>query len=216
MMMERILGGRRWTRPALMLVTDRKQCADRSLVEVVEQAIEGGVNIVQLREKDLPAGELLALARQIRGVCIGRALFLVNDRVDVALLCGADGVQLSSTGLPVAAVRQLVPGSMMVGRSVHSVNEARQAELDGADFVVAGTIFRTPSHPDATPAGGELLKNMVSRLSIPVLAIGGINAGNAAECWDAGVSGVAVVSAILGAEDPLQAAQQLVPAKVEE
>lgn len=215
-MMERILGGRRWTRPALMLVTDRKQCADRSLVDVVEQAIEGGVNLVQLREKDLPAGELLALARQLRGICSHRALFLVNDRVDVAMLSGADGVHLSSTGLPVAAVRQLVPGSMLVGRSVHSVNEARQAELDGADYVVAGTIFRTPSHPEAVPAGDELLRNMVSRLSIPVIAIGGINAENAAVCWNAGVSGVAVVSALLGAENPQRAAEQLVPPAPEE
>jgi len=215
-MTERYLGGRRWPNPALMLVTDRTQCAGRSLVEVVDQAIEGGVNLVQLREKDLPAGELLGLARQLRGVCSHRALFFINDRVDVALLCGADGVQLSSTGLPVAAVRQFVPASLLVGRSVHSVNEARQAELDGADLVIAGTVFRTPSHPDAIPGGSELLRNMVSRLSIPVLAIGGINAENAGECWSVGVSGVAVVSAILGAEDPRAAAARLVPAAIEE
>lgn len=199
-----------------MLVTDRRRCAGRSLVEVVEQAVEGGVNIVQLREKNLPAGELLALARQLRGVCCHRALFLVNDRVDVALLCGADGVQLSSTGLPVAAVRQFLPSSMLVGRSVHSVNEARQAETDGADLVIAGTIFRTPSHPDATPAGTELLRNMVSRLSIPVVAIGGINAETAADCWSVGVSGIAVVSAIQGAADPRAAAASLVPPALQE
>jgi thiamine-phosphate pyrophosphorylase len=194
-----------------MLVTDRTQCAGRSLVEVVEQAIDGGVNIVQLREKDMPANELLVLARQLRGICSHRALFLINDRLDIALLCGADGVQLSSTGLPVAAVRQLAPSSMLVGRSVHAVNEARQAETDGADLVIAGTIFRTPSHPDATPAGTELLRNMVSRLAIPVVAIGGINAETAADCWSVGVSGIAVVSAIQGADDPRAAAASLVP-----
>jgi len=210
------LGGRRWPNPALMLVTDRTQCAGRPLVEVVDQAIEGGVNIVQLREKGLPPGELLALARQLRGICSRRALFIVNDRVDVALLCGADGVQLSAIGLPVAAVRQFLPSSMLVGRSVHSVNEARQAETDGADLVIAGTIFRTPSHPDATPGGGELLRNMVSRLSIPVVAIGGINAENAGECWSAGVSGIAVVSAIQAAEDPRAAAARLLPVTSEE
>jgi thiamine-phosphate pyrophosphorylase len=199
-----------------MLVTDRTQCAGRPLVEVVDQAIEGGVNIVQLREKDLPAGELLALARQLRGVCSHRALFLINDRVDVALLCGADGVQLSATGLPVAAVRQFLPSSLLVGRSVHSVNEARQAETDGADLVIAGTIFRTPSHPDAIPGGTELLRNMVSRLSIPVVAIGGINAGNVGECRHAGVAGVAVVSAIQSADDPRAAAAGLVPPAAEE
>src|SRR5690349_15976367 len=131
-------------RRVLMLVTDRTQCGNRSLPQVVADAIDGGVNAIQLREKDLPAGELLALARQLRGVCGHRALLLINDRVDVALLSGADGVHLGETGLPVAAVRQLLPPSMRVGRSVHSVNAARQAELDGADYLLVGTLFPSP------------------------------------------------------------------------
>src|SRR5204863_7144926 len=123
-------------------------------------------NAVQLREKDLPAGELLSLARQLRGVCGERALLLVNDRPDVALLSGADGVQLGEAGLPVAATRQLLPSSMWVGRSVHSVNGARQAELDGADYVMVGTLFASPSHPETAPAGVALLHDVVQRVSL--------------------------------------------------
>src|SRR3712207_5669331 len=104
-MSERSAGNRRWPRQVLMLVTDRKQCGSRPLPDVVAAAIEGGANVVHLREKDLPAGELLALARQLRGVCGARALLLVNDRVDVALMSGADGVHLGEDSLPVAPVR---------------------------------------------------------------------------------------------------------------
>ncbi|MFN3653495.1 MAG: thiamine phosphate synthase [Armatimonadota bacterium] len=201
----------RWPESVLMLVTDRKRCGERSLPEVVEAAIEGGVNVVQLRERDLPAGELLKLARQLRGVCGTRALLLINDRVDVAILSGADGVHLGENGLPVAAVRQMLPPSMLVGRSAHSKNSARQADLDGADYLVVGTIFPSPSHPDAEPAGEELLRDVSTRTQVPVIAIGGVTAENAASCFAAGASGIAVVSAILGSDDPRAAAQRLAP-----
>jgi thiamine-phosphate diphosphorylase len=199
-----------------MLVTDRKQCGSRSLAQVVGDAIDGGVNAVQLREKDLPAGELLVLARQLRGVCGHRALFFVNDRADVALLCGADGVHLSEAGLPAAAVRHILPQSLKVGKSVHTVNAARQAELDGADYVVAGTIFPSPSHPDVPPAGLKLLEDVAARLTIPVVAIGGISPENVEECWRAGASGIAVVSSVLRADDPRRAAERLVPVPEED
>jgi thiamine-phosphate pyrophosphorylase len=215
-MTERVLGGRPWTRKALMLVTDRKQCGERSLPDMVAEAVDGGVNMVQLREKDLPASELLALARQLRGICSHRALLIINDRLDVALLCGADGVQLGEGGLPVAAARQLLPASMLVGRSAHAVNTARQAELDGADFIVAGTVFASPSHSDVAPGGIELLKKFTSRLNIPVIAIGGVNAENVDECWQVGASGVAVISAVLKAENPRQAAERILPPSPEE
>ena len=210
-MSERFEIGGRWPAQVVMLVTDRNQCGDRSLAAVVGEAIEGGVNVVQLREKDLPAGELLALARQLRGVCGPQALLIINDRLDVALLCGADGVHLGETSVPVAAARQLLPPSMLVGRSVHAVNPARQAELDGADYVLVGSVFQTPSHPDVTPAGTDLIRNVRTRLTIPVLAIGGINPDNAADCWAAGANGLAVQSAILSAQNPQAAAQRLQP-----
>jgi thiamine-phosphate pyrophosphorylase len=134
----------------------------------------------------------------------------------VALLCGADGVQLGEGGLPVAAARQLLPASMLVGRSAHAVNTARQAELDGADFIVAGTVFASPSHSDVAPGGIELLKKFTSRLNIPVIAIGGVNAENVDECWQVGASGVAVISAVLKAENPRQAAERILPPSPEE
>lgn len=198
-----------------MLVTDRARCRNRTLVETVEEAIEGGVNAVQLREKELPAAELLQLARRLRGVCGTRALLFVNDRADVALLSGADGVHLGEHGLPVAAVRQILPPSMRVGRSVHSVKAARQAELDGADYVLAGTIFRSPSHPEVSPAGAALLRDLVARVAVPVVAIGGVNPETVEECWSAGAAGIAVLSTILGADDARLAAQRLAPAPEE-
>lgn len=203
---------RRWPERVLMLVTDRSQCGDRSLPEVVAEAIEGGVNVVQLREKDLPAGELVALARQLRGVCGHQALLLINDRVDVAMLSGADGVHLPENGLPTAAVRKLLPPSFRIGRSVHTINAARQAEQDGADYLLIGTIFASPSHPGQTPGGPELVRGVVRRVQLPVVAIGGVTAENVEQCWNAGASGVAVISSILGAEDPRAAAERLRPA----
>jgi thiamine-phosphate pyrophosphorylase len=199
----------KWPAQVLMLVTDRTRCPD--LPTAVAAAIEGGVNVVQLRERDLPAGELLALARHLRGICGHQALLLVNDRVDVALLAGADGVHLGGTGLPVSAVRGLLPPSFLVGRSIHSVNEARQAEQDGADYVVAGTIFPSTSHPDLTPTGAALLTNLKARLTIPVVAIGGVTAENAAECRAAGAAGIAAISALLDTDDPTAAARAFAP-----
>ena len=127
--------------PCLALVTDRRLCPPGSLADRVERAIAGGVDLVQLREKDLPAGELMALARELRRVTRGRALLLVNDRVDVALACEADGVQLGEAGVPANVARKLMGPELLIGRSVHGEAGARQAEADGADFLVVGTIF---------------------------------------------------------------------------
>jgi thiamine-phosphate diphosphorylase len=198
----------RWPDHPLMLVTDRRR-VNGDLVAAIEAAVEGGVNVVQLREKDLTAGELLELARRVRGVTAGRALLLVNDRVDVALLAGADGAHLGEAGLPVAAVRAWLPAGMLVGRSVHGVAGARQAELDGADYLVAGTLFPSRSHPDAAPTGPGLLAEIVARVSLPVLGIGGIGLAEAVECRRRGAAGVAVVDAILAAPDPRAAAAAL-------
>lgn len=195
----------------LMLVTDRRQCGDRPLAEVVAEAVAGGVNAVQLREKDLAPAELFDLARRLRGVCGPDALLLVNDRVDIALMVGADGVHLGESSVPVAAARKLLPPSMLVGRSVHSVNAAREAEQDGADYVLVGTLFASPSHPEVAPAGVELLRNVKSRVSLSVLGIGGIRVENADACWQAGADGIAVQSAILQAGDPRAAAARLAP-----
>jgi thiamine-phosphate diphosphorylase len=196
---------RRWPARPLMLVTPGwcrpgEEARTEALLQQVEAALEGGVNVVQLREHALPAGELLRLARRLRGLCGHQALLLINDRADVALLSGADGVHLGVAGLPAGPVRQLLPPSMLVGCSVHSVDEARQAELEGADYILAGTVFASGSHPGAEPAGPELLRALATRLRVPVMAIGGVTAENAGECLAAGATGVATISALLPAQ----------------
>ena len=165
--------------------------------------------MVQLREKDLPGGVLLKLASRLKETVASRALLVVNERADVTLACGADGVQLGEEGLPVAAVRRLVGADLLIGRSVHSVESALRAEAEGADFLIAGAIFPTGSHSQAEPAGVGLLSRIAPRVRIPVLGIGGIGHHNVAQVIEAGAHGAAVISAILSAEHPEEAASRL-------
>ena len=205
------------TVPCLALVTDRSALGGLSLEEAVAQAIEGGANLVQLREKDpdersLAAADLLALAEKLRAVTQGRALFLVNDRLDVALACAADGVHLPERGLPVAAARRLAGDAFIIGRSVHSVAEAVRAQEEGADYVQVGAIFASRSHPGQPVAGLSLLEDVAAAVAIPILAVGGITAANVGDVMRAGASGAAVISAILGTPSPREAARGLAQA----
>ena len=200
---------RRWPEPCLMLVTDCSRLRGRALEVVASLAVEGGATVVQLREPDLPTGELYDLAITLRAVLRGRALLLVNDRVDVALAAGADGVQLPERGLPARAVREIAGAACILGRSVHSAEAAVDAEAGSADFVLAGTIYATASKPEQTPAGVELVRAAVQAVRVPVIAIGGVTAENAGELIEAGASGVAVIGAIMDADDPKQAAAEL-------
>jgi thiamine-phosphate pyrophosphorylase len=195
--------------PCLALVTDRRLCPAGSLVARVKQAVAGGVDLVQLREKDLPARELLDLAQQLREITRGKALFVVNDRVDVALACAADGVQLGEEGLPAPVARRLLGEGLLVGRSVHSVAGATQAEAQGADFLLAGTVFPSLSHPQGRPAGAGLLRQVRGAVRIPLLGIGGVTAANVGQVMAAGAQGAAVIQAILSAQDPALAAAEL-------
>ncbi|MGD0765288.1 MAG: thiamine phosphate synthase [Dehalococcoidia bacterium] len=201
--------------PSLCLVTDRRRCSAISLEDVIMQATQGGANVVQLREKDLSAAELFTLGVRLREITKNRALLLINDRVDVAQACGADGVQLPENGLPTPVARWVLGRHALVGRSVHSVEAAAQAEGDGADMVVVGPVFQTASKPDAAPVGLELVREIANGITIPVLAIGGITPENVGDVIRAGASGAAVVSAICGAADPRAAAEALVQAMAE-
>lgn len=199
--------------PCLALITDRRLCQDEDdLVERVKRAVMGGVTMVQLREKDLPAGELLRLGVRLREAAEGRAIFVVNDRVDVALACGAQGVHLPEAGLPPRVARRLAEARLLIGRSVHSLEGAMVAETGGADYLEVGTIFPTSSHPNAVPAGVELLCRVKEKVSIPILAIGGVKTFNVGEVIRAGAAGAAVISAILATPDPQEAAQKLMEA----
>jgi thiamine-phosphate pyrophosphorylase len=197
--------------PAVCLVSDRRLCGEGRFVEVVAAAVDGGVNVLQLREKDLGARELLALGERLKPVLEGRCLLVVNDRLDVALALDSDGVQLGAGSLPVGAARH-AGWQRLIGRSVHSDTEAAAAKHAGADFVVLGTIFATRSHPGKEPAGAGLIARARTITTLPVIAIGGINRDNAAAVMAAGADGIAVISAILAAPDPAQAAAELAAA----
>jgi thiamine-phosphate diphosphorylase len=170
--------------------------------------------MVQLREKDLPGGLLLKSAIDIREAIAGRALLIVNERVDVALAARSHGVQLGEEALPIGSVRQFAGSHVLIGRSVHSIESARQAVADGADFLVAGTMYATRSHPGAEPIGPSLVRN-IARLQagtsnpLPVIGIGGITVENVGEVMGAGASGVAVITSILASADPKAEATRL-------
>ena len=197
--------------PCLCLVTDRRMCNSepRQLEEIVAAAVRGGVNLVQLREKDLLGGQLLELAERLRGVIEGSALLFINERVDVAMAGGADGVQLGEKALSVTDAREVAGESLLIGRSIHSLEGALAAQGCGADLLVAGPIFRTGSHPEPDAAGPELLSSIADKVGLPFVGIGGITASNVGKVMSAGASGAAVISAILGAGNPEQAGREL-------
>jgi thiamine-phosphate pyrophosphorylase len=184
-----------------MLVTDRHRCRPPGLLSAIAAAVAAGVDAVQVREKDLMADELYDLCLAVRMMTRGKCLMLVNERLDVALAVGADGVHLPERGLPIAALRPVTPAGFLLGRSVHSAEGASTAASAGASYVQLGTIFSTASKPGLQPAGPELVQAAVSTTKVPCLAVGGIDAGNAASVLAAGASGIAVVSAILQAPD---------------
>jgi len=195
----------------LYLVTDRQQTAGKDLAWVIGRALEGGVRAVQLREKDLGGRELFILAEKMKRLCEGyRAGLFINDRVDVALGVDADGVQLGVSSMPVGAARELLGEKKLIGVSTHSLAEAKAAEEAGADFILFGPVFETPSKAVyGKPQGSGRLKEVVEKVPFPVYAIGGIKAGNIAEVKESGAAGVALISAVLAAADPLAAAREI-------
>ena len=183
--------------------------ASDELVRRIGRAVEGGVDLVQLRDKALPGGRLLDLACSIVQVIDGRAKLVVNERADVALVSDAQGVQLGEGGLPVAAAREILGDRLLIGRSVHSTELAVQAESDGADFLVVGTMYQSRSHPGEAPAGPSLMSEISVRCQVPLIGIGGVVPENVHELIAAGASGVAVITNILAAEDTKAAAERL-------
>jgi thiamine-phosphate pyrophosphorylase len=185
----------------LYLVTDRHQTGGRPLVPLIEQAVTGGLRAVQLRERDLATRDLLALAQELHASLRARGVrLLINDRVDIVLALGADGVHLRADSLPVVAARRLLGPDRVIGVSAHSADDVVRAESDGADFAVLGPVYETPSkRQHGEPIGLRMLEEASRRCKIPVLAIGGITVARVAEVKRAGAYGVAVVSAILSA-----------------
>lgn len=194
----------------LMLVTERALCGARGLSEVVAAAVRGGVGSVQLRDKTLDARELVALARALKAQLAPLGVpLIVNDRLDVALAAGADGVHLGQRDLPAAEARRLWPQGF-IGLSIENAGQLRAAESQAIDYYGASPVFATPTKTDTAPALGlpglAALRALTSR---PLVAIGGITAANAAAVRAAGADGLAVVSALCAAADPEAAAQAL-------
>ena len=195
----------------LYLVTDRKLTHGRDLLWVLERALDGGVKAIQLREKDLSGKQLFLLAQRISQLCHRyQAQLFINDRVDVALAVDAAGVHLAETSMPVPMARSLLGAQRIIGVSAHSLEGACKAEREGADFIVFGPVYFTPSKADyGTPQGLNALRKIVAETSLAVYAIGGIKSENLPETQKVGSRGVAVISAIMSADEPGQAAKQL-------
>lgn len=197
----------------LYLVTDRRQ-VERDLVDVVGECVAAGLPAVQLREKDLGAGEMLALARRLREVTKPPgARLVVNDRVDVALAAAADGVQRTSTSMAIADMRALAGGRLRIGASVHALDEALAADAAGADWIVFGPVYDTPSKQAfGAPQGVQKLVAVTKAVRTPVIAIGGVTPERVRELRDAGAAGVGVISAILAAPSPADATRRFLEA----
>ncbi|HEX9400626.1 MAG TPA: thiamine phosphate synthase [Anaeromyxobacter sp.] len=178
--------------------------------EEARAAVEGGAGVVQVRVKDAPSGEVLRIAREVVAIAAGRALVLVNDRADLALLAGADGVHVGDEDLPPSAARRLLGPDLLVGRTTRTVEEAHAAIAEGADHVGFGPIFATRTKALAVPPRGlETLRAAAAVLGAPIVAIGGIGADTIGAVAGAGAACAAVVAAIFGAGDPVENARLL-------
>jgi thiamine-phosphate pyrophosphorylase len=180
----------------LYVIPDRAIGAPLSLEEQARFAVEGGATAIQLRDKEMDGGELLRTAKILSALCGERGvLFIVNDRLDVALLSGADGVHLGQSDLPVREARRLAPRPFIVGASAHTPEEVLRAESDGADYVGLGAVFETGSKGGAAVIGLERLRETAAVAALPSAAIGGITAENLPDVMRCGVDGVSVISA---------------------
>ena len=200
-----------WIDFNLYLITGRGETLGRNLEFVVEEALRGGVRAVQLREKDLSTKELYETAYELRRLTSRYgAKLLINDRVDVALAVDADGVHIGGSSLPIYKVRKLLGEKKLIGVSCHNQVQAITAQEMGADFVTFGPVYFTASKAAyGDPVGLELLETVTHMLQIPVFALGGISTKNCAEAVSCGVRGIAVISAVMSALEPRNAAKAL-------
>jgi len=197
----------------LYAIIDSRALGERNHLEVAEQLIRGGAKAIQLRHKLDNKSELLAIAQKLKKLCSEHGvLFIVNDYMDIALAVGADGLHLGQKDLPLATARKLLPMDMILGISVNTVEQAKTAEAGGADYIAVGSMYPTESKEKAIVVGPERLREVRGAVGLPLVAIGGINRDNAGEVAAAGADGVAVIGAILGAEDTEAATRQVIKA----
>ena len=194
----------------LYAVTDRAWTGEQTLYEQVEAALKGGVTCVQLREKEMDETAFLQEAKDICALCHRYGVpFIVNDNVDVAIACQADGIHVGQEDMAAGEVRRRVGDAMLLGVSVHTVEEARRAVRNGADYLGLGAVFPTSTKTDVDQMTNETLRAICDAVDVPVVAIGGINRGNLLKLAGSGVDGVALVSAVFSAEDIEGACREL-------
>jgi thiamine-phosphate pyrophosphorylase len=195
----------------LYLVTDQALCRGRQLVDVVEAAVQGGASCVQLREKELSTREFLDQALALKALLAPRGIPLViNDRIDVALACGAEGVHLGQSDMPAGEARRLLPPHVFIGWSVETPEDVVRSAQMPVDYLGVSPVFATPTKTDTkAPWGLDGLRRVREMTRLPLVAIGGIHAGNAAQVLAAGADGLAVVSALCSADDPCAAARAM-------
>jgi thiamine-phosphate pyrophosphorylase len=198
----------------LFLVTDRHQTNGRPLVPLLQRVLTAAAPAIQLRERDLSARELVTLAREVQAVTASRrSQLLINDRIDIALALEGVGVHLRSNSLPVPVARQVLGTQRLLGISVHSVEEGLSAQSQGADYIVLGPIYETPSKQIfGPPLGIHTLEKACRLVRLPIIGIGGVTAARAREMRRAGAFGVAVITAVLGAADVESATRELLDA----
>ena len=194
---------------SLYLVTDKSDDVDKFL-NTIEEAIKGGVTVVQIREKTAETLDFYNLALKVKEITTKYNVpLIINDRVDVALAIDADGVHVGQSDMPCDVTRRLIGEDKILGVSASTVDEAQKAEKDGADYIGTGAVFPTATKDDAPSVTKEELKEVVDSIETPVVAIGGINLKNAHELIDTGIAGLSVVSAIMSADNPKKASQEL-------
>ncbi|HEY7518981.1 MAG TPA: thiamine phosphate synthase [Methylomirabilota bacterium] len=197
--------------PTLYVVLDRAASGGRSLEDLLAAVIDGGCRMVQLRDKESPSGRLLPLAeRLLARARRGGVTFIVNDRVDLAVALGADGVHLGQDDLPPRLARPLLRPGMVLGISTHDVAQAHAARDAGADYVAVGAMFATTTKPDFQLVGPGLVRKLRPDIRVPLVGIGGITHDNVADVIRAGADGVAVISAVCGAQDPAAATRRFI------
>ncbi len=194
----------------LYVILDRAVARGRDLIHIAEAAIAGGADVLQLRDKTAGTASLIDQARTVLAIARRSGIpLIINDRPDVALTIDADGVHLGQDDLPIAAARRLLGPHQLIGRSTHSLEQALEAERQGADYLGIGPVFATPTKPDYIPVGLQLIEHVAAHLRTPWVAIGGIDASNVEYVVDAGARCVAVVRAVIDADDPQAVTRQL-------
>lgn len=194
---------------SLYLVTDNSDDVDRFL-NTIEEGIKGGVTVVQIREKTADTLDFYNLALKVKEITTRYdVLLIINDRVDVALAIDADGVHVGQSDMPCDVTRRLIGPDKILGISAATIEEAKKAESDGADYIGTGAVFPTATKDDAPSVTKEELTEIVKSINIPVVAIGGINLDNASQLTDTGIAGLSVVSAIMSSDNPKKSSEEL-------